>query len=89
MTTAAQAKRIVALDDALQGLASLKEAMTPREPEGNHAMVVFYLSIEDSDGQGSGSVRDGFELSLDAADVVMPLFEQAIKDELRKLGAEP
>lgn len=88
MTAPAQARRIVALDDALNGFASLKESMEPREPEDDgYSSVVFCLTIEESDGRGSASVRAGFELSLDAADVLIPLFEEVIKAELRRLGA--
>ena len=81
-----QARRIVTLDDASDGITSLRLAMRDRKPDAGHDRVVLQIAVMDM-GRGGGFGRALMELDLDTADLLLPMVEKLIRDELAKLGA--
>lgn len=88
MTTPAQAKRIVMLDEAWAQLPDLRKGMRRRKPENGYNYR--NIAIDVGDGCDSGRSCDGgIEIDLETADLLLPIIEKLIKDELRKLGVKP
>lgn len=88
MTTPAQAKRIVMLDDALSGIADVLKEMKRRKPAEHYSRRVLRIEISDECDSG-GTCDAGIEIDLDTGDLLLPMVKRLIREQLHALGAKP